>query len=187
MSRLLTLSSFVALSLGVYAGCGGKVQFLEGSGGSGGETDPGTGTGTGTGTASSTATGTETSTQTSTGTGTGTTTSTGTSTSTSTGTGVEECWQQGGDACFVCCETNFGAEMQMINELFIALCICNPGAPCQPVCASVCANPGNPPSPQCEACIDDISINQDQCILDAVDTCFADPMCAPILECWGGC
>jgi len=187
MKRLLSTSLWCALAAAAWPGCGGKVQFSEGIGGDGAlgtdtDTDDDTGSGTGTGS------GTMTDTVTSTGVDTGPMTGTGTSqpTGTSTGGGPEECWLQPGDACFGCCEVNYGPEMDAINEKFFDLCLCGPGAPCLMECNNVCGGMAEP-NPPCESCINDISNNQDQCILDAVDNCVADPSCAPILECWSGC
>jgi len=113
MHRTLPLIIVSAALGGV--GCGDEVTVVH----HGANTAPGVGT----------ATGAETSTSTS--------TASGTSTSTSTSTGAHGCWAGSEKDCWECCSEEHYLEGYVLDEIYLAQCLCGADTPCYAECSDV--------------------------------------------------
>lgn len=108
-----------------------------------------------------------------------------------TGTDCSQC--PGFDGCNNCCiEFNNDAYVTLVSTFF-DLCMCGPGTPCAMACfvngapPPACMDPFDQVSQQCNNCLNDIQQNGDPCVQEAINDCFQNPTCSPVLSCLQEC
>ncbi len=96
-----------------------------------------------------------------------------------------ECWNDGPDACYQCCDDVTGGGVMEYQYLIIEACGCGKSAVCAKECKPYCSSQAL--DQPCVDCLNDKLGSTPKCVYDFYDQCQASSSCMQGLDCANGC